>query len=68
MPISEARHRANEKYNAKAYEEIKLRVKKGQKEEIQAHAAARSEKVNEFINRAIRETMERDQEPQGQEE
>lgn len=65
MPISEARHRANEKYNAKAYEEIKLRVKKGRKEETQAHAAARGEKVNAFITRAIDEAMARDQEPQG---
>ena len=29
---TEARRRANEKYNAKTYEEIKVRVHKGQKE------------------------------------
>ncbi|MCI9376820.1 MAG: hypothetical protein HFF85_10515 [Oscillibacter sp.] len=60
-PISEARRRANEKYNAKAYEEIKVRVPKGKKEIVQAHAEARKESVNGFINRAILETMERDQ-------
>lgn len=60
-PISEARRRANEKYNAKAYEEIKVRVPKGKKEIVQAHAEARKESVNGFINRAISETMERDQ-------
>ena len=59
-PISEARRRANEKYNAKAYDEIKVRVSKGEKEAIQAHAEARSESVNGFINRAITEAMERD--------
>lgn len=59
-PISEARRRANEKYNAKAYEEIKVRVPKGKKEIVQAHAEARKESVNGFINRAILETMERD--------
>ena len=59
-PISEARRRANEKYNAKAYEEIKVRVPKGKKEIVQAHAEARKESVNGFINRAISETMERD--------
>ena len=32
MAISEARHRANEKWNAKAYDEIKVRVPKGEKE------------------------------------
>lgn len=59
-PISEARRRANEKYNAKAYDEIKIRVSKGRKEIVQAHAEARGESVNGFINRAIFETMERD--------
>ena len=59
-PISEARRRANEKYNAKAYEEIKVRVPKGKKEIVQAHAEARKESVNGFINRAISEAMERD--------
>ena len=60
-PISEARRRANEKYNAKAYDEIKVRVEKGKKATIQAHADARGESVNGFINRAIDETMERDE-------
>ena len=40
MPISEARRRANEKYNAKAYDQIQFRVKKGQKQVIQAHTFA----------------------------
>lgn len=62
MAVSEAKHRANERYNSKAYEEIKLRVAKGRKEEIQTHAAARGESVNAFLNRAIDETMERDKE------
>lgn len=59
-PISEARRRANEKYNAKAYEEIKVRVSKGKKEIVQAHAEAIGASVNGFINRAIDEAMERD--------
>ena len=49
-----------DKWNLKAYDEIKVRVPKGQKEAIQAHAEARSESLNGFINRAIGETMERD--------
>ena len=35
-------------------------MKKGQKDTIKAHAEARGESVNGFINRAISETMERD--------
>ena len=57
MAISEARHRANEKWNAKAYDEIKVRVPKGDKEKIQAFAQQSGETVNGFINRLIGEVM-----------
>lgn len=53
MPISEARHRANEKYNAKAYEEIKVRVQKGKKEIIQEEAKKAGMSTNAYINEAI---------------
>lgn len=50
-----------DRYNAKAYDEIKVRVEKGQKEEIKAHADMFDDgSVNGFIKRAIAETMERD--------
>lgn len=58
--ISEARKRANAKYNAKAYDEIKTRVPKGRKAEIQAHAEGLGESLNGFIVRAVDETIERD--------
>ena len=48
------------KYNAKAYDAIPLRVHKGKKEVIKAHAEAQKESVNGFINRAIDEAMERE--------
>lgn len=48
------------KFIAKAYDRINLTVSKGRKDIIQAHAEARGESVNGFINRAIRETMERE--------
>ena len=57
---SEARIRANNKYNEKAYDRINIAVPKGQKESIKAHAEARGESVNGFVNRAISEAMERD--------
>jgi len=44
MPISKARHKANEKYNAKAYDEIKVRVGKGQKEVMQKAITERMER------------------------
>lgn len=60
MPASKAQQRAVSKYMKENYDEIKVRVDKGQKEVIKAHAEAHSESVNGFINRAIDETMERD--------
>ena len=61
MALSEARKRANEKWNAKAYDEIKVRVEKGKKDAIKAHAKQHDNgSVNGFINRAISETMKRE--------
>lgn len=48
------------RYNAKTYDRINLTVPKGKKDEIKAHAEAQGESTNAFINRAIDETMERD--------
>mgnify|MGYP005819913533 CR=1 FL=1 len=60
MPASKAQQRAVNKYMKENYDEIKVRVEKGHKNIIKAHAEAHSESVNGFINRAISETMERD--------
>lgn len=57
---SEARIRANNKYNEKAYDRINIAVQKGRKAEIEAHAQSKGESVNGFVNRAIDETMKRD--------
>lgn len=55
-----ARTRANNKWNAKAYDRINLTVEKGRKEIIKAHAENNGESVNGFINRAINLAMEQD--------
>ncbi len=60
MPISKAQQKAVSKYMKEHYDEIKLRIEKGRKEEIKAHAKVYGESVNSFIGRAIKETMERD--------
>lgn len=57
MPLSEARKRANAKYNLKAYDRLEIKVKKGQKEEIRLYAQQNGESINAFINRAINEAM-----------
>lgn len=63
MPVSKAQQRATAKYEAKVYDKLLLRLQKGRKDVIQAHAAAQGESVNGFINRAIIETIDRDRPP-----
>lgn len=48
------------RYEDKAYDKVLVRMPKGQKDAIKAHATAHGESVNGFINRAIGETIERD--------
>ena len=52
-------NQSKDRYNAKAYDDIRLRVPKGQKEEIQAFAEANGESLNGFLNRLIAEAMGR---------
>lgn len=54
--------KVKDRYNAKAYDEIKVRVPKGEKDKIKSHAETNGESVNGFIKRAIDETMQRDNE------
>ena len=54
-----ARTRANRKYNEKAYDRLYATVKRGQKEQIKQHSELMGESLNGFINRAIREAIER---------
>ena len=42
------------------YDELKIRTEKGQKEIIKSHAETLGESMNQFVIRAINETMERD--------
>lgn len=60
MPISEARKRANAKYNAKAYDKTMIRLYAGELDAIRDHAQQRGESLNGFIGRAIREQIQRD--------
>ena len=57
---SEARIRANNKYNAKAYDRINIAVPKGQKDIIQAQATTQGKSVNAYVIEAISEKIARD--------
>ena len=57
MPASKAQQKAVSKYMKANYDEIKIRIPKGEKEKIQAFAEQNGESTNSFIYRAIKEAM-----------
>lgn len=60
MPTSKAQQRATAKYVKLNYDRIEVKVPKGRKAELQAHAEQRGESLNGFIGRAIDEQIIRD--------
>ena len=57
---TEAQKKSAKKWDAANLDRVSIAMPKGQKDTIKAHAEARGESVNGFVNRAISETMERD--------
>lgn len=57
--VSAAQRKATDKYLEK-FDEMRVRVPKGQKDIAKAHAEKQGESLNSFISRAITETVERD--------
>lgn len=51
------------RYEDKAYDKVLVRMPKGKKETIKAHADSKGQSVNGFINEAIDEKMAREVEP-----
>ena len=60
MAVSKAQQQAVSKYMKANYDELKIRIPKGNKARIQEHAKACGESTNAFIYRAINEAIERD--------
>lgn len=46
---SEARIRANNKYNAKTYDDMKIHVKKGERDRLKAYADSQGMSLNNFV-------------------
>lgn len=57
---TKAQQKAVQKYKKNNYDRFELLTPKGNKDKIKAHAEKQSESLNGFVNRAIAETMERD--------
>lgn len=63
MAISKAQQRATANYVKKNYDRIEVKVSKGKKQLLQAHAEINDGgSLNAFINRAIDEAIEHDRE------
>lgn len=60
MPVPKSNQRAVAKYMKNNYDDIKVRVKKGDREIIKNFAESHGESTNEFIKRAIHDTMHRE--------
>ena len=50
------------RYNAKAYDQLPIRVPKGRKTDIEAFAQLRGESVNGLVNGLLREAMQKSEE------
>lgn len=60
MPASKAQIKAHNKYNKNHYDRLEMQVHKGEKEKIVAHAKEHDGTLNKFLNRAVNEAIERD--------
>ena len=60
MPASKAQQKAVSKYMKENYDVYQIRMPKGKKATIQAHAEAQGQSVNAYINTAIDEKIARE--------
>ena len=58
--MGKASTKAKNKYDAKAYDHVNFRVKKGRKAVLQEHAVNQGESLNGFISRAVDNQIEND--------
>lgn len=65
MPASKAQQKAVSKYMKANYDEIKVRIPKGQKEVVQAYAQSKGESVNALIWGLLQDAMGVDKTAEG---
>jgi predicted HicB family RNase H-like nuclease len=54
---SQAQNKATQRYNAKAYDRVELKLYKGQKEQVKAYAESQGLSLNAYINKLIADDM-----------
>jgi predicted HicB family RNase H-like nuclease len=67
VAVSKKQQASVHKYVKENYDRLELTVIKGKKAAIKEHAESKGESLNAFVNRAIDETVERDNAPGAQE-
>lgn len=67
MPASKEKIKAIDKYNKEHYDRIEMKVPKGKKEKFAVHAKKHDGSLNKFLNRAVEETIQRDNEKENNE-
>lgn len=60
MAVSKAQQAATAKYMKNNYDEMKIRVKKGTKQLIEAAAKADNESINGYVKKAVKAKYEAD--------
>jgi len=60
LAYSESQKKAVAKYNTKAYDELKIRVPKGKKQDIEDVAKAQGESINGYVKKALKSQIKAD--------
>ena len=63
MAYSKSSNKAVQQYIKKAYDQVSLRVPKGQREKIQEHAEREGKSLNSYILQLIEKDMEKSGHP-----
>ena len=61
LPYTKAQNKATQRYQAKAYDRLAIRVKKGEAEIIKAQAEGQGLSLNGDINKLIKDDMQKKQ-------
>ena len=62
MPYSQAQNKATQKYSQKAYDQIKVVVKKGNRERYKNHAESKGKSLNALIVDLLEEDIAKTEE------
>lgn len=59
--MSKVSNAVKDRWNSKTYDDLRIRVPKGRKDEIEARVKAEGISINALVNRMLRQYMEMDE-------